>query len=68
MLLFLPLEMAKEYISEDLSKDEVRYQEILDYKMPSEDLYYHTTDTIRTAKTRADGKGKHEPFGKCSGI
>jgi putative SOS response-associated peptidase YedK len=62
MPLFLPLHLAKEYISEDLSKDEVRYQEILDYKMPSEDLYYHTTDTIRTAKTRADGKGKHEPF------
>jgi putative SOS response-associated peptidase YedK len=62
MPLFLPFELAKEFIAEDLSKDMVRYQEILDYEMASEDLYYHTTDTIRTAKSRADGKRKHEPF------
>jgi putative SOS response-associated peptidase YedK len=62
MPLFLPFALAKEYIGEDLSKNEERYQEILDYKIPSEDLYCHTTDTIRTAKLRGDGKRKHEPF------
>ncbi len=60
MPLFLSFDLSKEFISADLS--ESRYREILGYQMPSEDLYYHTTDTIRTSKLRADNKEKHEPF------
>lgn len=60
MPLFLTFEMAKEFLSMDLTDD--RYAEILAYEMPSEDLYYHPTDTIRTPKPRKDGKRKYELY------
>ncbi|HUM66340.1 MAG TPA: SOS response-associated peptidase family protein [Chitinophagaceae bacterium] len=58
MPLFLPLETAKEFLSEALS--EQRYREILAYEMPSEDLDYHPVFTIRTPKLRPDDKPKTE--------
>jgi putative SOS response-associated peptidase YedK len=58
MPLFLPFEMSKEFISEDLS--EGRYREILNYEIPSEELQYHPVFTIRTPKLRADNKPKSE--------
>lgn len=60
MPLFLPFELAREFLSDDLSTE--RYREILAYRMPSEDLYYHTTNTIRTSKPRPDGKHKNEEW------
>ena len=58
MPVFLPLEMAKEFISEELTVE--RYRQILAYEMPSEELYYHPVFTIRSPKLRPDNKMKHE--------
>lgn len=60
MPLFLPFEMAQQWLNKDLSEKE--YRGILAYEMPSEELEYYTVDTIRSPKLRADGKAKHEPF------
>jgi len=60
MPLFLPLEMSKEFLSKDLSKE--RYAEILAYEMPSEDLQYFPVATIATAKLREDGLDKDAPY------
>jgi putative SOS response-associated peptidase YedK len=60
MPLFLPLNMSKEFLSDDLSDD--RYREILNYEMASDALEYFPVNTIRTPKPRPDGKGKHEAF------
>lgn len=60
MPLFLPLEFSKKWVEKDLSLDD--YKSILDFEMPSEALDYYTVDTIRSAKMRADGKGKDELF------
>ncbi|WP_235921039.1 SOS response-associated peptidase [Foetidibacter luteolus] len=60
MPLFLPFEMSKAFIQHELS--EAEYRGVLNYEMPSEDLLYFTTDTIRTTKPRADGKRKNEEF------
>lgn len=62
MPLFLPFNLAQEFLSDALTTNEERYAEILAYKIKSEDLYYHTTNTIRTSKPRPDGKYKHEPW------
>lgn len=58
MPLFLPFEMAKEFVSSELS--EQRYREILSYEMGSEHLSYHPVWTIRSPKVREDGKPKTE--------
>jgi putative SOS response-associated peptidase YedK len=58
MPLFLPFEVSKEFLSEDLSEE--RYRQILSYEMASEDLEYHSVYTIRTSKLRADDKSKNE--------
>jgi putative SOS response-associated peptidase YedK len=58
MPLFLPLNMSKEFLSDDLSDD--RYRELLDYEIASDALEYFPVNTIRTPKQRPDGKGKHE--------
>jgi putative SOS response-associated peptidase YedK len=58
MPLFLPLQMSKEFLSEELSDD--RYRELLNYEMASEALEADPVNTIRTPKPRPDGKGKHE--------
>jgi hypothetical protein len=60
MALYLPFRLAKELVSPGLTEE--RYKEILAFEMKSEDLEYYTTDTIRTAKPRKDGKAKDEPF------
>jgi putative SOS response-associated peptidase YedK len=60
MPLFLPFDLARAFLSEELTGKD--YQEILAYEMPSEDLHYHTVNTIRTPRLREDGKGKHEAF------
>jgi len=60
MPLFLPLALAKEFVAEDLSAE--RYREILQFEMPSAELDFHTTYTIRSMKLRSDGKQKHEPW------
>jgi putative SOS response-associated peptidase YedK len=58
MPLFLTLDMAKEWLSEDLSPG--RYKSILDFEMPSEELKYHAVFTIRGRSPRPDNKMKHE--------
>ncbi|MHA4845910.1 SOS response-associated peptidase [Flavitalea antarctica] len=58
MPLFLTLDMAKEWLSEDLSAG--RYKSILDFEMPSEELKYHAVFTIRGRSPRPDNKMKHE--------
>lgn len=58
MPLFLPLHLSKAFLSEELT--ETGYREILNFEMPSEGLYYHPVNTIRTSKLRPDEKGKHE--------
>lgn len=58
MPLFLPFEYSKAFLSEELTAND--YKDILNYELPSESLEFHTVNTIRTAKPRPDGKGKHE--------
>ena len=60
MPLFLPKELELKWLQPELSDEQL--QEILDFEMPSEELEYWTTDSIRTNKPREDGKGKIEPF------
>ncbi|MET0242801.1 MAG: SOS response-associated peptidase family protein [Flavitalea sp.] len=57
MPLFLPHDLSLEWLSEGLSPE--RYKEILDYKMDSEALSYHTVYTIRGRSERPDGKPKN---------
>ena len=58
MNLFLPLDMAKEFLSPTLTT--ARYKDVLEYEIPSEALMYHPTDSIRSKLPRKDGKRKHE--------
>lgn len=60
MPLFLPLPMAKAFLSEELGAKD--YQEILGFEFPATELDYHTVSTIRTPKLRPDGKARHEAF------
>lgn len=60
MPLFLPFNLAQEYISSNLTSE--RYREILNYEMPSEELQFKPVNTIRTSKLRDDGKPKTEPW------
>ena len=56
MPLFLPFELSKRWLEEDLSDQPNEYQAILEYEIPSEELEYKTVWTIRTGKPRPDGK------------
>jgi putative SOS response-associated peptidase YedK len=58
MPLFLPLALSKEYLDEELSAE--RYQEILRYEMPENQMEAITVYTIRSGKPRPDGKAKNE--------
>lgn len=58
MPLFLPFELSKKWMQEDLTKDE--YQEILNFEMPSDALEYWPVYTIRSPKSRPDDKPKNE--------
>jgi putative SOS response-associated peptidase YedK len=60
MPLYLPLAMAEEFISPNLTPE--RYREILAYEMLSEDLEYYTTFSVRTSKPHPKGLRKHEPY------
>jgi len=63
MPLFMPFELSKRWLEEDLSDRPDEYGAILDYEMPSDELEYHTVWTIRTGKERPDGVlCKNEPF------
>jgi putative SOS response-associated peptidase YedK len=58
MPLFLPFELSKEFLDDELS--EKRYREMLNYEIPSEELDYKPVYTIRSAKGRPDDKAKNE--------
>jgi putative SOS response-associated peptidase YedK len=60
MPLFVPLDMAKEWLGQELSPE--RYKAILDFEMPSEELSYHPVFTIRGRTPRADNKPKYEAW------
>lgn len=60
MPLFITMEQQKAWVSSELSKGDMR--EILNHRMPSEDLAYHTVYTIRTSKPRPDGKHRYEAW------
>lgn len=60
MPLFLPLELSKKWLMEDLSEEE--YESLLAFKMPSENLNYHPVFTIRSPKLRPDDKAKNELY------
>ena len=58
MPLFLPFELSKEWLQDDLSPE--RYKEILAYEMPSDAMEYWPVFTVRTPKPRPDGLPKNE--------
>jgi hypothetical protein len=60
MPLFLPFEMSKKWLQEELP--EVEYRSILNFEMPSDQLKYHPVYTIRSSKLRPDEKAKTEPY------
>ena len=60
MPLFLPFEMALQWLNKELPDD--HYRELLNYEIPSEKLEYYTVNTIRSPKPREDGKPKTAPF------
>lgn len=60
MPLFLPMDLAEEWVSEDLSTDKL--QQIFDFELPASELECWPVYTIRTSKERPDGKQKIEPF------
>lgn len=60
MPLFLPFELSKEWLTEDLSPE--KYKSILDFEMPSNQLDYYPVYTIRSPKARPDGKRKDEIY------
>jgi len=58
MPLFLPLELSKEFLDDELSPE--RYQEILQFEMPEDQMEAITVYTIRSGQLRPDGKAKNE--------
>jgi putative SOS response-associated peptidase YedK len=60
MPLFLPIDLAKEWVTEGLSSD--RLQELLNYEFPAAELECWPVFTIRSAKERPDGKQKNERY------
>src|SRR5207248_2087341 len=60
MPLFLPKELELKWLNPQLTDNEI--QQLLDYRMPSEQLIYHPVYTIRTTKERPDKKSKLEPY------
>lgn len=62
MPLFLPIELSKRLLDEDLDINEADYRKILDYEIPAEDLYYPPTFTIRSSKPRPDGLEKNAGY------
>ena len=60
MPLFLPVDLAKQWLDEDTTEEGLR--EILNYEIPSEKLTAWPVFTIRTTKERPDGKSKLDPY------
>lgn len=60
MPLFVPLDMAKAWISSSVQESEMK--EILNYEVPSTDLGYHAVYTLRGGKLRPDGGHKYDPW------
>lgn len=60
MPLFLPKEFELKWLDPNITDEEI--QEILNFEMPSGELEYHTTFSIRGKKQREDGKGKVDPY------
>jgi len=60
MPLFLPLELAQKWVSDELSESD--YRAILNTEMPSEELDYWPVFTIRSGKARPDDKIKTAPW------
>lgn len=60
MPLFLPLELSKKWLEDDLP--ELEYKAVLNFEMPSEELKYHPVYTIRSSKLRPDEKSKNEIY------
>lgn len=58
MPLFVPFEMAKEFLEADLSPE--KYQAIMQFEMPADELEYWPVYTIRSPKERPDLKAKDE--------
>jgi putative SOS response-associated peptidase YedK len=58
MPLFLPFELAKDFLKKDLSPE--KYKEILNYEMSSDKLDYWPVFTIRSPKARPDDRPKNE--------
>ncbi|MES2331204.1 MAG: SOS response-associated peptidase family protein [Bacteroidota bacterium] len=60
MPLFLPFDLSQRWVEPDLG--DAGMQEVLDYSIPSEDLEYTPTYTIRSPKGREDNKRKFEYY------
>lgn len=60
MPLFVPLEMARTWISP--SAQETEMKEIMAFEVPADELGYHPVYTLRGGKTRPDGKHKYDPW------
>lgn len=60
MPLFLPFELSKKWVEEDLSVEE--YKELLNFNMPAEELTYYPVWTIRSSKERPDNRRKNEYY------
>ena len=60
MPLFLPLELSKKWLEEDLSSDD--YAGLLNYEMPSEELDYWPVFTIRSNKPHPTGGHKNDLY------
>jgi putative SOS response-associated peptidase YedK len=60
MPLFLPNDLAKEWVASDLTAE--RMQDIINYELPTPELEAWPVFTIRSSKERPDGKEKTEPY------
>ncbi|MEO6671214.1 MAG: SOS response-associated peptidase family protein [Ferruginibacter sp.] len=60
MPLFLPIDLSKEFLQDELA--DMDYRRILEYSMPPQSLDYKTVFTIRGSKLRPDGKSRDELY------
>jgi len=60
MPLFVTEEMEKAWLSKKLTRGDM--DEILHFKIPAEDLEFHTVYTIQSPKPRPDGRKKYEAW------
>jgi hypothetical protein len=60
MPLFLPKDLALEWVKNDLP--EAEYRKILAFEMPESNMEYCSVWTFRSPKMRPDGKDKTAPW------